>query len=154
MVLNSTSEIYGRKAPKAATFSAKSKDFKFYGLRFPFNELDDGLFLKKSSGLDNIKAGLRQLLLTNKGERVMLPNFGTNLRNYLMEPIDQALLSQIRRDILESMYNYAPNVNLLKLQVLGNDNPTLSGGHVIEVKLYCALKEDADTSFEVKVEIR
>jgi phage baseplate assembly protein W len=152
MAINQEINIYGRES-KPGKFSAKSKSTKDYGFTFPFGAIEDGKFLMRGSDLELIKSNLRQLLLTNKGERVMLPKFGTNLRNYLMEPIDQALLSQIRRDILESIYLYAPNVNLLKLQVLGNDNPTLSGGHAIEVKLYCALKEDANTSFEIKVEI-
>lgn len=154
MVVNSTSNFYGREVPKAASYLVKSKGgAKLYGLKFPFGDMSDGTYLKKSSELDLIKSNLRQLLLTTRGERVMLPKFGTNLKNYLMEPLDQALLSQIRREIAESIYMYAPSVDLLKIQVFPIESATLNGGHAISVKLFCALKEDFNVGFEVKVEI-
>jgi phage baseplate assembly protein W len=154
MAINQDINIYGKEAPKQALFNSKSKGARTYGLRFPFGNLEDGLFLKKSSDIELIKSNLRQLLLTTRGERVMLPSFGTNLRNYLMEPLDQALLSQIRREISESIYKYAPNVDLKLLQVFPLDQPTLNGGHSLLIKLVCSLKENDGVGFEVKVEIR
>ena len=82
MVLNSTSTLYGREGSKPSSLLTKRNSNKFYGLKFPFGKLSDGKFLKKASDLEPIKSGLRQLLLTNRGERVMLPNYGTNLRKY------------------------------------------------------------------------
>lgn len=154
MAINQNIDVYGRENPKAASYSSKAKGSKSYGLKFPFGNLENGLFLKKASDLELIKSNLNQLLLTTQGERVMLPGFGTNLKNYLMEPLDQALLSQIRRDILEAIYKYAPNVSVLKLQVIPIDTTTLNGGHAISIKLFCALKEDENLGFEMKVEIR
>ena len=85
----------------------------------------------------------------------MLPNFGTNLKNYLMEPLDQALLSQIRREISQSIYKYAPFVDILLLQVFPLESGTGSnGGQALLIKLVCSLKEANNLSFEVKVEIR
>lgn len=154
MAINQNIDVYGREVPKAAAYSSKAKGSKSYGFKFPLGNLEDGLFLKKSSELDLIKSNLRQLLLTTQGERVMLPGFGTNLKNYLMEPLDQALLSQIRRELLEAIYKYAPNVDVLKLQVIPVETATLNGGHAISIKLFCALKEDQNLGFEMKVEIR
>lgn len=153
MVLNSTSTLYGKGNPKPSSFLAKRKSEKFYGLKFPFGSLSDGGFLKKSSDLDLIKSALRQLLLTNRGERVMLPNYGTNLRKYLMEPLDQATLSQIRREITESFSKYARDINLLKILIIPGDTETLSGGHHLYIKLYCSLKEQEGISFEINVDI-
>ena len=84
----------------------------------------------------------------------MLPNFGTNLKNYLMEPLDQALLSQIRREISESIYKYAPNVNLNLIQVFPLEQASFNGGNILFIKLFCSIKEDENLSFEVNVEIR
>lgn len=154
MAINQNIDVYGTENSKAATYSSKAKGTKSYGVKFPFGSLQDGTFLKTSSELELIKSNLRQLLMTTQGERVMLPGFGTNLRNYLMEPLDQALLSQIRRDLLEAIYKYAPNVDVLKLLVTPIDTPTLNGGHCISINLFCALKEDENLGFEMKVEIR
>jgi phage baseplate assembly protein W len=153
MAINQNIDFYGREVPKSASFDIKSKGEKYFGLNFPFGNLSEGLFLKKASGVELIKSNLRQLLLTRRGERVMRPNFGTNLKDYLMEPLDQALLNRIRREIIESVYRYASNVDLLKIQVIPIESATLSGGHALNIKLFCALKEDDALKFEVKVEI-
>ena len=84
----------------------------------------------------------------------MLPNFGTNLKNYLMEPLDQFLLSQIRREISQAIYTYAPNVDLRLIQVFPLEHGGSGGGHSLLIKLVCSIKEDANLGFEVKVEIR
>jgi phage baseplate assembly protein W len=154
MAINQDINVYGREPVKQSTFSTKSKSTKNYGLAFPFGNIEDGLFLKKSSDVALVKSSLRQLLLTRRGERVMLPNFGTNLKNYLMEPLDQALLSQIRREISESIYKYAPNVNLNLIQVFPLEQASFNGGNVLLIKLYCSIKEDENLAFEVNVEIR
>lgn len=154
MVLSESSEIYGGAVPKPASFLNKRKSNKSYGFKFPFSNIEDGNFLARSTDLDLIKNNIRQLLLTSRGERVMLPNFGTNLKNYLMEPLDQSTLSQIRREILESFAKYARGVNVLKIQVFPETNPTLSGGNHLYVRLFCSLKEEDNVSFEVKVNIQ
>lgn len=153
MVLNSDINVYGRES-KPGSFSSKSKGEKTYGLKFPIGDTDSGDYLKKSSGIGLVKSNLRQLLLTRRGERVMLPLFGTNLKNYLMEPLDQALLSQIRREILESIYLYAPNVTVSKIMIFPLTEDALQGGHSLRIELYCALKENEDIGFEVEVELR
>lgn len=153
MVLNSDTNLYGRENVKSSSYEVKSKGSKILGFRYPFGPLEDGLFLNKSSDLELVKSNLRQLLLTRRGERVMLPEFGTNLKYYLMEPLDQALLSKIRKEILESMYKYATNVNLNKLLITPLESGTFSGGHALKIQLYCSLKEAQNLSFEVKVEL-
>jgi len=153
MAINTTSEIYGKQTPKAASVLVKREAVKNYGFKFPLGDGSAGGFLKKSSGLDIIKSQLRQLLLTTRGERLMLPNYGTNLKNYLMEPLDQATLSQVRREILESFTRYAKNVNVLKIQVFPSATESLNGGHMLIIKVFCSLKEDETNVFDVKVDI-
>ena len=70
-----------------------------------------------------------------------------------MEPLDQALLSQIRREILEAVTKYAANVTVTKLQVFPGTSPTFEGGHYVLIKLFCQLKEEDAVTFEVKVEL-
>ena len=147
MVLNSNSTIYGRKPPKEVAHDIKSKGLKPYGVSFPIGYSLGGGYLGKSSGLDLIKSNLRQLLLTQRGERVMLPNFGTNLKNYLMEPLDETLLNQIKVEILDSLSRYARNVLVTKLQIIpSNENH-------LYIKLFCQLREEENVTFEVKVDL-
>lgn len=153
MVLNQEVNLYGIDPSKDSSYAVKSKGQVNYGFKYPLSNPDGGSFLKKSSGLDLIVSNLQQLLLTTRGERVMLPNFGTNLKNYLMEPLDQILLSQIRKEIIESVQAYATNVEVDKIQIFPVDNADLSGGHAMYINLFCSIKENENLSFEVKVRI-
>lgn len=154
MVLNSNVTSYGVQNPRSPNTLTKRNLNKSYGFKYPLGNGTDGKFLKKSSDLDLIKGQLKQLLLTNRGERVMLPNFGTNLRQYLMEPLDQATLSQIKREIMESMRRYAPNVAVSKLQVIPGDTKTPDGGHFIYIRLFCVLLDAENTTFDLKLELK
>jgi phage baseplate assembly protein W len=153
MAINTTSEIYGIQTPKPAQFSVKRKSTKNYGFKFPISDPAQGGYLKKSSEVDLVKSQLRQLLLTSRGERVMLPNYGTNLKNYIMEPLDQSTLSSIRREVLESFSSYATNVNVNKIQVFPGQTEALTGGNIIILKIFCSLKDEDAVSFEIKVDI-
>lgn len=150
MVINSDTTLYGREPAKSSVFDITRKGPKPYGIAFPLTTKG---YLKKVSGIELIKNNLRQLLLTNRGERVMLPDFGTNLREYLMEPMDQALFSQIKEEILESIYKYARNVNVTRLQIFPGDTANNSMGQGVSIILYCELIEQDSISFEIKVDL-
>tara|TARA_R110000868_G_scaffold13711_7_gene63610 strand:- start:1175 stop:1639 length:465 start_codon:yes stop_codon:yes gene_type:complete len=153
MVLNSNSTIYGRKPAKAISHDIRSKSLKAYGFNFPIGETRGSGYLSKSAGIELIKNNLKQLLLTQRGERVMLPMFGTNLKRYLMEPLDETLLNQIKIEILDSFNRYARNISIIKLQVFPGNTATLMGGHYLIIKLFCKLKEEENVTFEVKVDL-
>jgi phage baseplate assembly protein W len=153
MVLNSNVDLYGVGSVSNPNRLVKRNLNKRFGFRYPMGDIDSGTFLKKSSDLELVKGQLRQLLLTNRGERVMLPGFGTNLRKYIMEPLDQATLSQVRREILESFRRYAPNVSISKLQVFPGTTSTLNGGNFIRIVMYCTLLDVEEVSFELNVDL-
>jgi phage baseplate assembly protein W len=69
-----------------------------------------------------IKADLTHLLLTNKGERLYLPDFGANLRQYLFEPNDDISANAIRNEINEAIKKFIPNLNVTQLTVTKSEN--------------------------------
>ena len=52
------------------------------GIQLPFNG-QSGLFTSTFTSIDQAISNLKNLLLTNKGERVMQPAFGTDLSRIL-----------------------------------------------------------------------
>ena len=54
---------------------------KAVGFGFPLN--GDAVFVPTYTTSDQIKANLVNWLLTNKGERIMNPNFGADLKSLL-----------------------------------------------------------------------
>ena len=65
-----------------------------YGLTFPFRDSFDGKYLDLSSTTEKeIRNNLIHLLLTRKGSRYYLPDFGTRLYEFLFDPLDTPTFS-------------------------------------------------------------
>lgn len=63
------------------------------------------------------KQNLRMLVLTNPGERVMIPDFGVGIRNYLFEPNNANIYSAIKERILQQTTRYLPYIQIEDLRV-------------------------------------
>lgn len=62
--------------------------------------------------LDVLKSSVKMLLITTKGERVMNPTYGTNLRRCVFEPNDGNVTSTIQQEIDEAINQFEPRVSL------------------------------------------
>ena len=92
-----------------------------YGIAFPFNNSDSGLFLKTTTTpAEEIKSDLIHLILTRKGSRYFLPDFGTRLYEYIFEPMDSTTYKAIDSELRDVIGKYIPNVvvNEIKIQSL------------------------------------
>lgn len=92
---------------------------KFLGCQYPLVKTARGIMAQKS-GIDQIKADLLQLILTNPGERCMMPSFGTPLRQLMFEPNDPQLAIQARLIIAESIQKWEPRIELSGIEVTNN----------------------------------
>jgi len=91
----------------------------FLGVPYPIRKTALG-FLPKQSGTDQIKSDLLILLLTNPGERVMLPEFGTPLRKLVFEQNDEFLASTARNMIIDSIGRWEPRIAVQAIDVSAN----------------------------------
>ena len=93
----------------------------FLGAPYPIIKHPRGFF-HTQSGLNQIKSDLLVLLLTNPGERVMLPEFGTPLRKLLFEQGDSITAEAIRLVIINSIKMWEPRIVVTALNVtIGSD---------------------------------
>ena len=75
-----------------------------YGINFPFRDSYDGRYLDLSDTPDEeIRTDLIHLLLTRKGTRYFLPDFGTRLYEYIFEPLDGPTFAQLEAEIRETV---------------------------------------------------
>lgn len=96
---------------------------KFININYPFKDSNKGFFLDLTT-TDNaaIKADLMHLILTRKGERFYLPDFGTNLLRYIFEPNDGFTLSEIKGEITDVVKKYLPNLIINDITVEHHEN--------------------------------
>ena len=85
---------------------------------FPFRESNVGDFVKLSVTDDEaIRADLMHLILTQKGTRFYLPEFGTNLLKFIFEPNDGITLAGIKQEIRDVVTRYLPNLKIDNVSV-------------------------------------
>jgi len=89
---------------------------RFIGCQYPWIKTPRGILAQKKD-VEQIKADLLQLLLTNPGERVMLPEFGTPLRKLIFEPNDPILELEARNVIVKSIARWEPRVEIQNVVV-------------------------------------
>ena len=73
---------------------------------------EDGPYRLTKNLKENVQQNFKNLMLTNPGERVMLPNFGAGIRQLLFEPISEDLFSKVRSRIFNQVRTYMPFVNI------------------------------------------
>jgi phage baseplate assembly protein W len=89
-----------------------------YGIIFPFRQSTDGKFLLLSEETnDEIRSNLIHLLLTRKGSRYFLPDFGTRLYDFIFEPLDGLTFDSIRTEIEDSVSKYIPNLTIQNISI-------------------------------------
>lgn len=78
--------------------------------------------LARATNEDCVKEAIRNLVLTNRGERFYNVNMGSKLKAALFEPADVALADLIRTTITQTITYYEPRVNLLDVQVFDDSD--------------------------------
>jgi phage baseplate assembly protein W len=88
------------------------------GLGLPMEHDDTkGFFPGTSTTLSQTGSNIRNLLLTNRGERVGQPTFGADLLLTLFEPMSDQLISTVEENISAAMEEWLPHVSVNKLEV-------------------------------------
>jgi phage baseplate assembly protein W len=91
---------------------------KFINIEFPFKDGNLGQFLNLTNEDSSaIKSDLMHLLLTRKGERLYLPDFGTDLLKYIFEFNDGETRNDISRELNETVKKYIPNLIINSVDV-------------------------------------
>jgi phage baseplate assembly protein W len=84
-----------------------------------------------------IRQNLKMLILTGPGERVMLPEFGVGLHQFLFEPLHGDTFSKVSQKINEQVRRHIPALNLEEVTFLTSDeDPTLGLNDVRTVIRY------------------
>ena len=86
------------------------------GVSLPFK----GPFTSTFTTRDQIKSNLINLLLTNKGERIMNPTFGCDIKKQLFQNITTELQQKIINIIVEAVSIFMPEIQVGLIEVTPN----------------------------------
>jgi phage baseplate assembly protein W len=67
---------------------------------------------------EQLKYNVVNLLLTNKGERIFNPNFGTNIRKQLFNQISEDTYIALTDDIRNTIETYIPQITIEQLEAV------------------------------------
>ena len=80
--------------------------------------------IKKAINLDSVKTSINNILLTAKGERVFLPEFGGGIKNLLFEALNENMAGEIAVMVKEAITTWDPRVLVqgVDTQIFTDDN--------------------------------
>tara|TARA_R110001583_G_scaffold52130_1_gene162144 strand:+ start:80 stop:547 length:468 start_codon:yes stop_codon:yes gene_type:complete len=152
---NSTTSYYG------ASYTPTTKDFLTdkrkggLGLAFPLGiRRNTGGFFSNSTGISKVRMALHQLLLTERGERIMLPKFGCNLKKFLFQPLDQNTFNAIKEEILHSCHNYLQGAEVRKISILSGGDVGSVGTSKLQVILLLQMNDLEQTIFTEEITVQ
>jgi len=89
-----------------------------YGITLPIRRGNGTMFNQSFSSFEAAKSNLRNLLLTNKGERILQPEFGTGLQELLFEQLTDGMLEEkIETAITDSVNFWLPYIDIEEIEV-------------------------------------
>ncbi len=99
----------------------------FLGVGWAFPVARDKGDAAMAQGEEDIAQAIRVILGTNPGERVMRPDFGAGLKQFVFEPASTGTLELIRQRVEESLIDFEPRIEVLSVKVTTRD----SGGQQV-----------------------
>jgi len=101
------------------------------------------------SDLELVKMDLLNHIFTRRGERVMMPTFGTRIPEMVFEPLDDDTLETIE-DELRAVFEYDPRVRILELVVAPDyeENRVLASARLYYVELQVTDDFELNIQFE------
>jgi phage baseplate assembly protein W len=68
-----------------------------------------------------VKRSIRNLILTNKGERLFQPDFGSDISSVLFEPMDSITAGVLQDYINKAITNHEPRCKLISVDIVANE---------------------------------
>ena len=92
---------------------------QYYGIKYPFtiNNIN-GFFVDLNNTVeDKIASEIVHTILTPKGTRIRMPEFGTDLVKFIYEPNEDVTWENIKSEAISSVARFVPNTVLTDINV-------------------------------------
>tara|TARA_A100001515_G_scaffold57142_1_gene45077 strand:- start:1301 stop:1744 length:444 start_codon:yes stop_codon:yes gene_type:complete len=126
----------------------------FVGIDYPFHKSNgvEGWFKSTETTIEAVKNNIKLLLLTTRGERLMQPTLGLNLRRFLFEQFTDESRITIENEIVDTFRTFLPFVEIKDL-VIGMDEIDAIGKNKLNISVLFNITRDPNTLESVDVTI-
>lgn len=132
----STVNVFTPRTKKVNLYSDFYKDMRV-------SPISKDLALVKDE--DAVKQSIRNLMLTDPGERLMQPNIGGGIRELLFEQMTPGTLKLMEENIVDTIEIYEPRAQLIDVRVIAGLDDT----HVNITVLFSVRNEEQPIQLDV-----
>jgi len=118
------------------------------GFAFPMRFDGVGGVCSQNENLTSLRDDVIQLIMTSRGARVMRPDYGTDIRRSLFQPLDTTLISTLQAQITQTIATYEPRVVVQKLDLVPNEEL-----NTLTISLVLSTKNDLLTTTTVALTV-
>jgi phage baseplate assembly protein W len=120
-----------------------------YGLKYPY-AMTNNTFDLAYDNITQLKANLKNLLSTQRGERINNPLFGTNLHEFIFEQQSNELNQKIFDSIERTVNFWIPQVSIVEIEVTSSPDMLERGEMQISVTFQADyLNQLFDVNFKI-----
>jgi phage baseplate assembly protein W len=130
------------------TTTGPARDVLGTGWRFPPEAASSGRF-ELRSGPALVRQSILVIVGTERGERLMRPDFGCRLRRFLMEPNTPRTRAAIAADVQAAITQWEPRVRLDPVEVATTNDPSA----VLVSISYTLVRDQSLDSLQVAVPV-
>jgi phage baseplate assembly protein W len=125
----------------------------FIGIDLPIHKSDgkEGYFASTKTTIEAVKNNIKNVLNTERGERLMQPVFGLNLRKFLFEQFNDESVIQMQNDILDTLEIWLPFVEVRNITVSTNTDDSTVGVNALKIDISFNITQDPDTLDSVQI---
>jgi phage baseplate assembly protein W len=123
---------------------------QYIGITLPITNGNTGMFAQSTSSFGQVKSNFKNLILTKKGERLMQPQFGTDLYRILFENITDNTLDNARLTVVEATERWMPFLEVVEFNV---KTPVNNNPHRIDLSVTYRFRNNPNVTDTVTVSI-
>ena len=105
------------------------------GVKFPLDILSNNAGYSLADLRETVSFNLKNIILTNPGERIMISDFGVGVKRALFEIRTEEMFENIQDLISDQVAIYAPYVNLISVRIysLSEQDMRITLNYVINI---------------------
>jgi phage baseplate assembly protein W len=94
-----------------------------FGIAYPFTcEGFQNFYVDTNDTVkDKVRSQLMHVVFTPKGQRLRLPDFGTDLVKYIFDPSEEVTWEGVKEEVSDAVRRWVSNVTIRDIQVVKNE---------------------------------